>query len=88
MRKFVIPGNYSHNIVQSNTNFLQSASTRSSPNGDCVLSEMGIYRDNLSAIVIGDNFLWIIVIAQNSLDLSIIVIAFVIYFVIADKLSR
>ena len=50
--------------------------------------EMGIYRDNLSAIVIGDNFVSIIVIAQNSLDLSITVIAFVIYFVIADKLSR
>ena len=56
----------------------------------CVVfnTEMGIYRDNLSAIVIGDNFLSIIVIAQNSLDLSITVIAFVIYFVIADKLSR
>ena len=40
---------------------------------------MGIYRDNLLAIVIGDNFLSIIVIAQNSLDLSITVIAFVIY---------
>ena len=53
-----------------------------------VQPEMGIYRDNLSAIVIGDNFLSIIVIAQNSLDLSITVIAFVIYFVIADKLSR
>ena len=51
-------------------------------------SEMGIYRDNLSAIVIGGNFLSIIVIAKNSLDLSITVIAFVIYFVIADKLSR
>ena len=51
-------------------------------------AEMGIYRDNLSAIVIGDNFLSIIVIAQNSLDLSITVIAFVEYFVIADKLSR
>ena len=50
--------------------------------------EMGIYRDNLSAIVIGGNFLSIIVIAKNSLDLSITVIAFVIYFVIADKLSR
>ena len=49
---------------------------------------MGIYRDNLSAILIGDNFLSIIVIVQNSLDLSITVIAFVIYFVIADKLSR
>ena len=52
------------------------------------LAEMGIYRDNLSAIVIGDSFLSIIVIAQNSLDLSITVIAFVIYSVIADKLSR
>ena len=51
-------------------------------------SEMGIYRDNLSAIIIGDNFLSIIVIAQNNLDLSITVIAFVIFFVIADKLSR
>ena len=50
--------------------------------------EMGIYRDNLSAIVIGDNFLPIIVIAQNSFDLSIADIAFVIYFVMADKLSR
>ena len=49
---------------------------------------MGIYRDNLSAIVIGDNFLPIIVIAQNSFDLSIIDNAFVIYLVIADKLSR
>ena len=49
---------------------------------------MGIYRDNLSAIIIGDNFLSIIVIAQNNFDLSITVIAFVIFFVIADKLSR
>ena len=49
---------------------------------------MGIYRDNLSAIVIGDNFVPIIVIAQNSFDLSSTNIAFVIYFVIADKLSR
>ena len=49
---------------------------------------MGVYRDNSSAIVIGDNFLPIIVIAQNSLDLSITDIDFVIYFVIADKLSR
>ena len=53
-----------------------------------VYTEMGIYRDNLSAIVIGDNFLPIIVIAQNCLDLSITNIAFVQYFVIADKLSR
>ena len=49
---------------------------------------MGIYRDNLSAIVIGDNLLPIIVIAQNSFDLSITDIAFVVYFVIANKLSR
>ena len=49
---------------------------------------MGIYRDNLSAIVIGDNLLPIIVIAQNNFDLSISDIAFVIYFVIANKLSR
>ena len=51
-------------------------------------AEMSIYRDNLSAIVIGDNVLPIVVIAQDSLDLSITDIAFVIYFVIADKLSR
>ena len=37
------------------------------------------------AIVIGDNFLPIIVIAQNSFDLLITDIAFVIYLVIADK---
>ena len=49
---------------------------------------MGIYRDNLSAIVIGDNFLPIIVTAQISFDLLMIDIAFVIYFVIADKLLR
>ena len=55
---------------------------------DVYYSEMGIYRDNLSAIIIGDNFLTIIVIAQNNFDLSITVIAFVIYFVIADKISR
>ena len=53
-----------------------------------MLPEMGIYCDNLSAIVIDDNFLPIIVIAQNSLDLSITNIAFGINFVIADKLSR
>ena len=47
---------------------------------------MDIYRDNLpvSAIVIGDNLLPIIVIAQNKFDLSITDIA----FVIVDKLSR
>ena len=49
---------------------------------------MGIYRDNLSAMVTGDNLLPIIIIAQNNSDLSITDIAFVIYFVIADKLSR
>ena len=49
---------------------------------------MGIYRDNLLAIVIGDNLLPIVVITQNSFDLSITDIVFVIYFVIADKLSR
>ena len=49
---------------------------------------MGTYRDNSSAMVIGDNFLPIIVIAENSFDLSITDIAFVIYYVIADKLSR
>ena len=49
---------------------------------------MDIYRDNLSAIVLGDNFLSIIVIAQNSLDLSITDIAFVIYFVIKIALKK
>ena len=39
----------------------------------------GHYRDNLTAILISDNFLPIIVIAQNSLDLSITDIAFAIY---------
>ena len=53
-----------------------------------VLPEMSIYRDKLSTIVIGDNFLSIIVIAQNNCDLSITVFVFVIYFVIAEKLSR
>ena len=48
---------------------------------------MGIYRDNLSAIVVGDNLLPIIVIAQNSFDLSVADIAFI-YFIIAHKLSR
>ena len=51
-------------------------------------SEMSIYRDNLSAIVIVDNLSPIIVIAQNSFGLSITDIAFAIYFVIADTLSR
>ena len=47
----------------------------------------GIYRDNLLAIAFGDNLLPIVVIAQNIFDSSIIDIAFVKYFVIADKLS-
>ena len=50
--------------------------------------EMGIYRGNLLAIVICDNLLPITVIAQNRFDLSITDTAFVIYFVVADKLSR
>ena len=54
-------------------------------NESTLCSEMGIYRDNLSAIVIGDNLLPNIVIAQNSLDLSITDIAFVKYLVISDK---
>ena len=50
---------------------------------------MGIYRDDLSAIVFDDNLLLIIVIAQKSFDLSIrpTDTAFAIYFAIADKLS-
>ena len=52
------------------------------------MGNLGIYRDSLSGIVIGDTLSPIIVIAQNSFDLSITDIAFVIYFVIADKLSR
>ena len=39
---------------------------------------MGIYRDKLPAIVIGDNLLPIIVIGQNNFDLSITDITFVI----------
>ena len=53
-----------------------------------LLPEMGIYPHNSSAIVVGDNFLSIIVIAQNIFELSITDIALVIYLVIADKLSR
>ena len=49
---------------------------------------MAIYRDNLSAIVIGDNLVPIFVIAEKSFDLSITDIAFIIYFVIVDKLLR
>ena len=56
--------------------------------GTLTYPEMGNNRDNLLAIVIGDNLLPIIVIAQNSFNLSITDIAFVKYFVIANKLSR
>ena len=49
---------------------------------------MDIYRDSLSAMVIGGNLLPIIVIAQSSFDLLATDIAFVKYFVIDDKLSR
>ena len=50
---------------------------------------MAAIRDgHLSRSFIGGSFLPIIVIAQNSLDLSITDIAFAISFVIADKLSR
>ena len=54
----------------------------------CLLSEMGVYGDNLLVIVIGNDLLPIIIIAQNSFDLSINDIAFVIYFDIANKVSR
>ena len=50
--------------------------------------EMGIYQDNLSAIVIRDNLLPIIVIGQKSFNLMITNIAFAIYFVITDKLLQ
>ena len=43
---------------------------------------MGIYGNNLSTIVIGNNLLPIVVIAQNSFDLLTTHFAFVIYFVI------
>ena len=43
----------------------------------CLCSEIGIYRDNLSPIII--------VIAQNSFDLSITDIAFVIYLLSSIK---
>ena len=49
---------------------------------------MAIYRNNLSAIVIGNKLLPIVVIAENSFDLSITDIAFVICLEIADKLSQ
>ena len=47
-----------------------------------------VYQDNLLAIVIDNNLLSIIVSAQNSFNLSITDIAFVIYFIIVDKLTR
>ena len=40
------------------------------------MAEMGIHLNNLSAIVIGDNLLSIIVIAQNGFGLSITEIVF------------
>ena len=40
---------------------------------------MGIYQNNSSAIVIGSNLLTFIVIAENSFDLSMTDVAFVIY---------
>ena len=43
-----------------------------------VRTEMGIYRDNLSAIVIDDNLSPIIVVAHNIFNLLITDIAFVI----------
>ena len=52
------------------------------------MSRDGIYRDNLSAIDIGDNLLPIILIAQNKFDFLITDIAIAMYFAIADKLSR
>ena len=51
-------------------------------------TEMGIYRDNLLAMGIGNNLRPIIVFAQNTFDLSIADIAFAKYLVIADKLLR
>ena len=51
-------------------------------------AEMAICRENLSTIAIDGNLLPIIVIAKNSFELRITDIAFVIYFVIAAKLSR
>ena len=45
------------------------------------------YRDNLSAMLIDDKLLPIIVIAQNSFVLSITDIAFAIDFIITDKLA-
>ena len=48
---------------------------------------MSIYRDNLSAIVDGDNLLPIIVIAQNSFDLSITDIAFAIGYILFSPIN-
>ena len=46
---------------------------------------MGTYRDNLSAIFIGDNLSPIFVIDQNSFNSSITDIALVKYFVITNE---
>ena len=51
-------------------------------------AKMGIYQNNLTAIVIGDNVLPIIVIAQNIVHLSTTDIAFIIYCVITDISSQ
>ena len=48
---------------------------------------MGIYRDDLLTIVIGDNLLLVIDIAQNSFDLSITDIAFVISYVLLSPIN-
>ena len=74
-----------HDLNQSVLTYILSQWTADS---NSAWPEMGIYRDNLLAIVIRDNFLPMSVIAQNSFDLSITDNAFVKYLVIADKLSR
>ena len=48
---------------------------------------MGVYRDNLSAIVIDDNLFSIIVITQTSFDLSITDIAFVISYMLVSPMN-
>ena len=55
---------------------------------ESIISGDGHLLRKLSAIVMGDNLLPIIVIAQNSFGLSITDIVFVKYFVNTDKLSR
>ena len=75
-------------IATSSVNFFMESAGNVWNSRQCMVqSEMGIYRDNLSAIIIGDNFLSIIVIAQNSLDLSITVIAFVITYILLSPIN-